>query len=273
MRTRLHLALLFPLACLLGCTVSTTPATQTTSSPSIAGNWQIQSGTAITSPPTAPYLVGALQGTNSALTGTFTAQINTVSPTVESYSGTFNPSTGSLVLNSTLPLPANQTTATLSVPANPTNLASGTVVDQCGVCDNGLSTPVVAVQIAPLNGTYTGTLTESIASPAISKTVTLVISQSTTPNSSGQFPLSGTFTWDNADNVLSSFPFVGTISGEGIYIEPTVIAVTPGPAFIITGYANPTATQITVPYLAFYPYPTVANPPVVPVYTGTLTLQ
>jgi hypothetical protein len=275
MRTRLHLALLFPLACLLGCTVPTTPATQTSASPSITGNWQIQSGTAITSPPTAPYLIGALQGPDSALTGTFNnPQVGTVSPVVvESYSGTYNASTSILAFNSTAPLPAGQITATLSVPANPTDLSTGTLNIMCGVCANGQQVQIVGAEIAPLNGTYTGTLTETITSPAISKTVTLVISQSTTPNSSGQFLLSGTFTWDNVDNILSSFPFVGTISGEGIYIEPTVIAVTPGPAFIITGYANPTATQITVPYLAFYPYPTVANPPVVPVYTGTLTLQ
>jgi hypothetical protein len=269
MRTRLHLALLFPLACLLGCTLPYTQPPQT-----ITGNWQIQSGTAITSPPTAPYLVGALQGTNSALTGTFsTAQSSAVSPVVDSYSGTYNSATGTLSLQSPPPPGVAGTIATLSVPANPTDLSTGTLTFACGVCNNALQLPVVAAEIAPLNGTYTGTLTETITSPAISKTVTLVISQSTTPNSSGQFPLSGTFTWDNADNVLSSFPFVGTIGGEGIYIEPTVIAVTPGPAFIITGYANPTATQITVPYLAFYPYPTVANPPVVPVYTGTLTLQ
>jgi hypothetical protein len=274
MRTRLHLALMLPLACLLGCTVPTTPATSSAST-SLTGNWQIQSGTTITSPPTAPYLVGALQGANSALTGTFTT--STVSGTTTSavnYTGAINQPAGVLELFS------NTYYINLTLPAGFNTPSNGVIQWGCipvgpgsPTCSNILETPAVGAEIAPLNGTYTGTLTETITSPAISKTVTLVISQSTTPNSSGQFPLSGTFTWDNFDNILSSFPFVGTISGEGIYIEPTVIAVTPGPAFIITGYANPTATQITVPYLAFYPYPTVANPPVVPVYTGTLTLQ
>jgi hypothetical protein len=136
--------------CLLGCTLPYTP-------PSLTGNWQIQYGTAITSPPTAPYLVGAIEESGSTLTGKFsTAQISTIGPTVESYSGTYNSSTGSLILNSTLPLPAEQITATLSVPANPTDLSTGTLVFQCGVCSSAALYPVVAVQIAPLNDTYTG---------------------------------------------------------------------------------------------------------------------
>jgi hypothetical protein len=271
MRTRASIALLLPLACLLGCSLPYTQPPQT-----ITGNWQIQSGTAITSPPTGLYLVGALQGSESAPTGTFnTVYTSGANPAIISYTSTYDSSTGSLSL---IDSAATYIQAELTLPTDLNTLATGTIIYDpppvCGIpCEINKTTPAVGAEIAPLNGTYTGTLTETITSPAISKTVTLVISQSTTPNSSGQFPLSGTFTWDNADNILSSFPFVGTISGEGIYIEPSVIAVTPGPAFIITGYANPTATQITVPYLAFYPYPTVANPPVVPVYTGTLTLQ
>lgn len=153
------LAFLFPLALLLGYSLPTTPASQTGAS----GNWQIQAGTALTSPPTAPYLLGAIQESGSTLTGTFaTAQSSAAGPVVESYSGTYTISTGSLVLSSTLPLPDGQTIATLAVPADPTALSTGTLAFQCGVCNNGQLFPVVAAEIAPLNGTYTGNLSGTL---------------------------------------------------------------------------------------------------------------
>ena len=266
MRTRASIALLLPLACLLGCTLPYTPSPLT-------GNWQIQSGTAITSPPTYPYLVGALQGTNSALTGTFTAQIYTVNSTVESYSGTFNPSTGSLVLNSTLPLPANQTTAALSVPANPTDLATGTLVDQCGVCANGISTQVVGVEVAPLNGTYTGTLSGTLntyspfTSTPITGTTSVTFTQSATPNASGQFPLTGTITFPSSSG-LGTASLGGTVSGIGLTLGFYSTAVV-GPNISLTAYTNPTASQITITNLGFSSGLASENA----AYTGTLTLQ
>jgi hypothetical protein len=157
MRSLKVFAFLIPLACLLGCTLPPVSATQTGATPSLTGNWQIQSGAALTSPPAAPYFVGALQGADSALAGTFsTAQSGSLSPVVEGYSGTYNASTASMVLTSTLPLPANQIAATLAVPADPTSLSTGTLVFQCGVCGVVTSSPVVAAEIAPLNNTYTG---------------------------------------------------------------------------------------------------------------------
>ena len=61
---------LFPLAILLGCTVP--PATP--SAPAVPWqNWQIQAGTAITSPPnTYPSFVGALQIQGTQASGVFT---------------------------------------------------------------------------------------------------------------------------------------------------------------------------------------------------------
>jgi hypothetical protein len=255
MRTRAHIALLLPLACLLGCGLPYTPPVS-----SLSGNWQIQSGTAITSPPTGFYLVGAIQGQDSQLTGVFnTVYVSGVSPTVESYSGTFNPSTGSLVLNSTAPLPAGQTIATLSVPANPSDLSSGTLNIMCGLCANGQQFQIVGVEIAPLNGTYTGTLT---ASPNLSGTASLTLTQSSTPNSSGQFPLTSTFSFTGSSG-FNTYAISGTISGEGI----TLYDPTPGilPLVSLMASTNPAATQMTVSNLAF------ASDTVL--YTGTLTLQ
>src|ERR1017187_7220409 len=96
-------AFLFPLTFLLGGALPATPTPM--SQPSLTGNWQIQAGTAITSPPATPYLVGALQDNGGQLTGTFsTAQFSTVSPVVESYSATYNAPTASMIQSSTLPL-------------------------------------------------------------------------------------------------------------------------------------------------------------------------
>ena len=277
MRTRASIALLFPLACLLGCTLPYTPSP-------ITGNWQIQSGSAITSPPTYPYLVGALQGTNSALTGIFTAQINTVSPTVESYSGTFNPSTGSLVLNSTLPLPANQTTARLSVPANPTDLSSGTLNIMCGLCANGQQVQIVGAEIAPLNGTYIGTLSGTLttiataSSTPISGTASVTFTQSTTPNSSGQFPLTGTVTFPSSSG-MGTTTLPGLVSGITIELstQPCIIPFANyacnvvGPGSVLFAYTNPTATQITITNLQNIN--TSGTPETAITLTGTLTLQ
>ena len=268
MRTRLHLALLFPLACLLGCTLPYTQPPQT-----ITCNWQIQSGTAITSPPTAPYLVGALQGTDSALTGTFnTAQPGTVSPQVLSYSGTYNTATGSLILNSTVPLQAEQITAALSVPTDPTTLSTVTLQFQCIPCNNtGYLSPVVGVEVAPLNGTYTGTLTDS-STPSMSGTASLTLTQSDTPNSSGQFPLTGTIIFPSNSGLGSAVSLSGTVSGIGITLNRPQPCGTPPvcevvvPSVVLTAFTNSTAAQITISHLT-YSGDTTAT------FAGTLTLQ
>ena len=285
MRTRASIALLLPLAFLIGCAVPTSPTTQTTASTSITGNWQIQSGSAITSPPTVPYLAGALQGTDTALTGTFsTAQSSTVSPVVESYSGTYNATTGSMVLSTTLP---GQTIATLAVPSNPTTLSTGTLLFQCGLCNNGLSVPVVAAEIAPLNGTYTGTLSGTLTTGSqttpISGTASLTLTQSATPSSSVQFPLTGTVTITSISG-LDAFT-VSEISGpsslSGMVSGVTVVLGTPQPCigpggypvcdsvlagFMISANTNSTATQITVSNLTYGATGSFS-------FTGTLTLQ
>src|ERR1017187_8837535 len=108
-------AFLFPLTFLLGGALPATPTPMSQSS--LTGNWQIQAGTAITSPPTVPYLVGALQDNGGQLSGTFsTGQPSVANPVVViSYSGTYNSTTASMILSSTPPLPDGQTIATLAV--------------------------------------------------------------------------------------------------------------------------------------------------------------
>jgi hypothetical protein len=285
MRTRLHLALLFSLACLLGCTVPTTPATQTTASTSITGNWQIQSGTAITSPPTAPYLVGALQGTNSALTGTFTTSTVSGSTTsVVDYTGAVDEPAGVLELFS------NTYYINLTLPTGFNTPSTGVIQWGCipigpdtPTCSNILGTPAVGVEVAPLNGTYTGTLTGTLytdyQTTPISGTASLTLTQSATPNSSGQFPLTGVVTFPSSSGV-GTVTLPGLVSGitlglgaEGCLV-PFSTGVTCGaigPGSILNAYTNPTATQITVTSLSNI-NESNANSVFVGL-TGTLTLQ
>jgi hypothetical protein len=255
MRTRAQIALLLPLACLLGCALPyTTPPSL--SSP-VAGNWQIQSGTAITSPPTGVYLIGAIQGQNSQLTGTFTGTVP-CTPPVDNLTGSFDSATSVLTLS-------QFASFQLSLPTTPNTLASGTIGGGGFLCLALLGpTPAVGVQIAPLNGAYTGTLTDS-AAPGMSGSGSLTLTQSTTPNTDGSFSLTGTLTFPSSSG-FGAYKISGILSGEGI----TLYDPTPGivPVVSLTASTNPAATQIAVSNLAF----AVTASDIV-TYTGTLNLQ
>ena len=255
MRTRASIALLLPLACLLGCSL---PYTQPASSPLSANwsNWQIQAGTAITSPPTGLYFTGAVhvQGTQSSAVFTSAGLTGAGPATVLNFLGTYNSSTGDVGL-----LPATTNSAAYGIsftqPSTytviPVGIVSGCVypLNYQGVeCLALISlSPSVGVQIAPLNGTYTGTLTDS-ASPGMSGTGSLTLTQSTTPNADGSFSLTSTLTFPNISG-LGAYKLSGTISGEGI----TLYDPTPGivPVVSLTASTNPAATQITISNLAF----------------------
>jgi len=270
--SQLRLVLLLPLACLLGCTLPYTPPA---SSP-LAGNWsnwQIQSGTAITSPPTGLYFTGAVQvqGTQSSAVFTSAGLTGAGPATVLNFLGTYNSSTGGVGL-----LPATTNSAAYDIGF--TQLSTNTVIPVgiVGGCIYPLNyqgveclalislSPAVGVQIAPLNGTYTGTLTDS-ASPGMSGTGTLTLTQSTTPNADGSFSLTGTLTFPVSSG-FGTYTLSGMISGEGI----TLYDPTPGivPVVSLTASTNPAATKITVSNLAF----AVTASDIV-TFTGTLTLQ
>ena len=167
MKSGPRFALLLPMAALLGCGLPPTP-----SSPGAWQNWQIQAGTAITSPPnTYPSFLGATQVLGTQAAGVFTtvATAATTGPPLD-YTGSFNSSTGDVTL------------ATFGfgfgyiLPATPYTLVPVGVTGGCvyppgytGVMCNAIfAVPAVGVQIAPLNGTYTGTLTDS-ATPSMKR--------------------------------------------------------------------------------------------------------
>ena len=274
MKSRLRIASLIPLATLLGCTLPSTPTT--TSAPTGNwDNWQIQAGTAITSPPTGLYFTGAVQvqGTQSSAVFTSAGLTGAGPATVLNFLGTYNSSTGDVALYpATTGSPAYGIgyTAPSTNTVIPVGIFSGCVypLNYQGVeCLALISlSPAVGVQIAPLSGTYVGTLTDS-SSPTLSGTATLVLTQATTPNSSGQFPLSGTITFP-AGSGFGTAPLGGTVAGEGITLSDSSAAPN-SPTVNVTAAASPDASQITVSNLLYSNF----GPGAVFIYTGTLIRQ
>lgn len=259
MNPGLRLALLLPAVALIGCTLpSATSNSPIGTTPTGSWeNWQIQAGTAITSPPTGLYFTGAVQTSGTQSDAVFTSAGLTGSgpATVLDFLGTYSTSTGDVAL-----FPATTNSAAYGIGF--TQPATNTVipVDIFGGCVYPLNyqgaeclalislSPAVGVQIAPLNGTYTGTLIDS-ADPSMSGAGTLTLTQSSTPNSNGAFPLTATLTFPSTSD-LGTTPLGGTVSGEGItlnYCSPAVV----GPCVSLTGSANPPATQIAVSSLTY----------------------
>ncbi len=150
-------------------------------------NWQIQTGSVITPAPAGSvFLAGAMQIQGSQVTGTFNTHSLCGTPQLLSYSGTYNGSTGSLTLaDAAQPAALN---VQLAVPSKATNLSVGTINALGTTCALALSSPGVGVEIPPLTGTYTGTVTST---NGLSGQVTLTLTQSATPNASAQFPVTG----------------------------------------------------------------------------------
>ena len=271
MKSRLRFALLLPAAVLIGCTLPSTPPSGTTLSGNWA-NWQIQTGnstitppTALTSPPTGFYLVGAMQAQGSQVTAIF--QDGGTSPV--NFTGSFNSTTSVLGLSSAPP----QFGVQLTLPSNLTDLATGNMSIGCPPPPVGGATctaialfPAAGAEIASLTGTYAGTLTDT-SSPSLSGAATLTLTQSVTPNSSGQFPLSGTITFP-ADSGFGTAQLAGTVSGEGITLSDSSAAPN-SPTVNVTASASPDASQITVSSLLYSNF----GPGAVFLYTGVLTRQ
>jgi hypothetical protein len=281
MRTWASIALFLPFACLLGCTLPYTPSP-------ISGNWsnwQIQAGpstsvppTALTSPPTGVYLVGAMQIQGSQATAVFQTNAGSGGLWIADFSGSFDSTTSVLALSSTPAYLGVQ----LTLPANLTNLATGNMTVGCPpqpaggvICNVIASFPAAGSEIAPLNGAYTGTFTESastVASPIPSGTVSLALTQSSTPNASGQFPLTGALIFTGGGCSMAQVPLSGTVSGEGVALNWYSTAVGMG-SVNLAASTNPTASQITVTSLVFSPSPCAPGNSGSTTYTGTLALQ
>jgi hypothetical protein len=251
---------------LAGCSPATSPSTPM-ATPNLSGNWQIQSGSSVTTPIPAGYLQGALQTQGSQVTGTlFTGSVCNL-PEVLSYTGSVD-SMGNLTLTSP------GVSVQLLVPTNPETVATGTL--NAGALPGGRAvcntieglTPAVGVQIAPLTGTFSGPITASSSSA----TVSVALTQSTTPNTQGQFPLTGTLTFTGA--CASVIPISGTVAGTAVVLQETLSPTSPPPSLNvgILANTNPAASQIVPSAITFSPTP-CSTAGGTTTYTGTLTRQ
>jgi hypothetical protein len=255
MKRGLRFALLLPAAVLIGCAVNNPGSTTSSIQSGQPTNWEVQWTNSF--PPLAIAATGELQINSSQATGTFTSiALPCIPSATENFTGTIDAS-GNLTLD------ARFITLQLLDVASGNTVLSGTLTGGGYLCQAGMSGPIVATEIAPLNGPYTGTLTASTESD--SGQATLSVTQSTTPNADGSFSLTGTLTFP-ASSGFGTQPLSGRISGEGI----TLYDPTPGivPVVSLTASTNPAATQITVSDLAF----AVTASDIV-TFTGTLTRQ
>jgi hypothetical protein len=258
---------------LAGCAVPT--STTSTASSGTWTNWQIQAGTTIVSPPSGLYFVGAVetQGTQSSAAFTSGGPTGSGPQVVLDFLGTYNSSTGAFALYPTITDSAAYAISFTSQSGNttlPVGIVTGCVYPlnyQGPECLAIASiSPATGVSIASLTGTYLGTLTESNSS-TLSGTATLTLTQSAAPNSSGQFPLSGTITFPSGSG-FGSVPVGGTVAGEGVTLSDSSTAPN-APTANITAVAKPDGSQVTITNLIYSGY----GPGAVFLYTGTLTRQ
>jgi hypothetical protein len=274
-----HLKLLAFLAAafaLTGCNGMTSSMPTTPATPTLSGNWQIQEGSLITWPPKGVSLVGAMQNQGSQLTGTFYTNSVCSGPAVVDYTGSID-SMGNLNL------------ATMGVTVQlldtiPTAFATGTLTagalpSQSPVCNAILgNAPAIGTQIASLTGTFTGPVDVSPTLPTSPGTVTATLTQSATPNASGQFPLSGTVTFTSGTCSIST-PVAGTISGLGLTlatpanpISAETVSLSAATSHTASQIAT-TPTQLGTTGFIFTPAPCSTIPSSSATYFGTLTRQ
>lgn len=274
MRSRLRILLLLPLAALLACGSSANLPSSSSTSPNLSGDWvALATPTPIGSPPTTlptpiAGFIGALQFTGNTAAGTFRAFDPSypnpcVSPTQDL------PVTGILdaANHLTLTVPISGGTATISatLPQNSQTYTIGNWQIVGGACAMP-ATVIAIVQFAPVTGTYTGILnvldlTTRLPVPGSATTVSAVLTQSTTPNADGQFPLSGTVTATGACS--GSFPIVNEVVFGG---EITPSFLTGFSTTIFLGSVEPSGATL---FGGFSSYSACGSQ----FYQGTLTRQ
>jgi hypothetical protein len=230
--------LVFAAVLISGCGANTpiTLSDPPSSPANLTGNWEVTFQNATPSPAVA--MTGALQGgASSQVTGTFANQRVACSPAIDDF-------TGSIDANGNLNLSAPYVQLQLTIPTDFSGTATGTLGGGGYLCLAIMGpTPVTATEITSVSGTYSGTLADS-ASPGLGGTATLILTQSATPNSSGQFPVSGTVMFPSASG-FGTAPLGGTISGTGISLSDSS-TVPNSPSINLTASTNPGASQITI---------------------------
>jgi hypothetical protein len=186
---------------------------------------------------------GSLQFANGAVSGTLfpdSAPIGGCGPlTAVAVTGTLD-SGNNLIL--TVPLGGSYGTATITaiLGSNPQTLADGSYQVTGGSCDLPATAMTIA-QYAPITGTYTGTLSElsydGTLIPGTGITMTAILAQSTTPNASGAFPITGSYTVSGTCTDSGTLPAI-TAQGGGLGTLSSSLS--------FSASANPTASNLNL---------------------------
>ena len=223
----LALALTLLTATLVGCGTSTTTNTPVTPSAlaGLAGNWQmqIQSTASIGIPPSVSILMpGVLSVQGATVSGTLRI-IQFIpgrlsSPCLSlnqgiSFTGIVDAS--NLLTLTSAPFSGSIATLQLQLPIV-RGVSSGTAQIVGGNCATA-PTPLVAVYVPSVSGTYVGTLMPLVL-PGFPGSTNTAGGASVTltqfpASSDGQFPVTGTLTVNSTSCTLAAIPFTGTISG------------------------------------------------------------
>jgi len=235
------LTFLFPLAALLACGSSSSPGTDTSAAPNLSGNWEAVGDPISLTTGTIMYFTGALQFNGGAVTGTLRAFPNSKINSPPCVASTQDlQATGTLDANNdlTLTVPIAGGTATITATLGPDlqNAAAGTWQIVGGSCATA-SAPITIAQYLPLTGTYVG----YTSYPPATESTTAVLTQSTTPNADGFFPLTGTIIVQGTCS--GTVPMVPELVSGSNITYPAGTS-TPTPAAEFTGTFDLTATTI-----------------------------
>jgi hypothetical protein len=246
-----RILLLLPLAALLSCGSSQNPSAPLT----FSGNWEAVGGPiALTSDPIM-YFTGSLQFNGSTVTGTLRAFTNPKIGSSPCVAATQDlQATGTLDadnnLTLTFPIAGGAATITAALGPDLQSSAAGTWQIVGGSCATA-SAAITIAQYLPLTGTYVGYLANGLANGS----ATAILTQSTTPNANGLFPLTGTIIVSGTCS--GTMPMVAElVSGNNINTAGTS---TPTPSAELTGTFDPTATTIQASVELFAPNCSIQN--------------
>jgi hypothetical protein len=150
--------------------------------------------------------------------------------------------------------------------ANGQSISNGTYSGESCNGGNGPGNPgpqmkgtLTGYTIAPVNGTYHGTLTSSLHGAEV---VTFVISQ----NADFSLNMSGTSVENGVSTtfVANTAPISNIVVGATVYLEGSAASANGSNSFAFAWHLNPTATQLTVAMMTLGPSETLS---------GTLTKQ
>jgi hypothetical protein len=271
MCVKFRLAFLLPLATLLACGSNPAATPPVSNYPSFSGDWRAYTTANPTSTPINGF-VGVLSASGGTVSGSLipfpypTSPCLSIGTTPIPVAGTIS-SSGNMTI--TLPVAGGTATLNATLTSNLETLVSGTYQIVGGSCAMSAA-PMQVAEIAPLNGTYTGTVSVldsfGLPNPSTATNITAALTQSTAPNAEDMYPVTGTVTATGA--CALSF----TLSANSFVWGGTLLAGDSSGSYSLAGSFDPTGT--TSPVAVFSTLTSSSSCPYAGQYfDGTLTRQ